>query len=177
MLEAFSVPLFGWFACGVFAFRFHRRGTRIDLVLSGALGTMATLISRDDLWTGGCTLLLLAAFLLALRSGPLVDLFNCRPLLFIASISYPLFLLHEQALVALIIRSERVLGAVPQILLPVLPIAVLILLSWAVARVVEPPLRRGIHRVVMTVRRTLPREVKDQLRPWMTYARNAGSLS
>lgn len=160
LFEAFSIPLFGWFVCGVFAHRFHRDGNRFDLTVAGVLGTLSSISLYEDPGKCAVFMLLFAAFLGALRPGPIARVASWRPLAFVASISYPLFLIHEQALVALTIKLGRYGHGIPGFLLPVLPIALLALVAWVIVRVLEPRARWVIDRMVRTAWGALPRSVR-----------------
>ena len=61
-----------------------------------------------------------------------------RPLLFLGFVSYPLYLIHQNALVGLIARSSRHLRFVPAPLLPLGPILFLVAVAYVIARFVEP---------------------------------------
>jgi peptidoglycan/LPS O-acetylase OafA/YrhL len=87
------------------------------------------------------------AFAFAVRFKFVERLFNSRVLLFLGYVSYPLYLLHQNMMVAFISKVGRY-GAIPSLLVPVVPIAVVISIAWLFARYIEPMSKRIIATVL-----------------------------
>jgi len=84
-------------------------------------------------------------FAAALRYSRVQRILRSRWLLFLGFVSYPLYLIHEQAVVGLSMSlgrnvSQGWLSGV----IPLLPIAIVIAASWVIAKFWEKPVRRAI---------------------------------
>jgi peptidoglycan/LPS O-acetylase OafA/YrhL len=84
-------------------------------------------------------------FFLATMSERAQAILDHRVLLLLGFISYPLYLPHENLMVALIVKLGRAAPWIPAALLPVAPIATVLLLAWLVARYVEPAMRNALR--------------------------------
>lgn len=69
-------------------------------------------------------------------------------LVFAGFISYPLYLLHENLVVALSIRLNHWAPFIPSLILPVLPIGLVMGLAWLVAKYVEPQARTTLRALL-----------------------------
>ncbi|WP_210485718.1 acyltransferase family protein [Microvirga antarctica] len=136
---------------------------------AGALFYLYTVEKRSFwLWTGMAIALIAAAAMAGpsakiaavlvtmLFAAPLVSraaqtILSQRALLFLGFVSYPLYLLHENLMIAGMVKLGRVVPALPPLLYPVLPIAALLVLAWVVAVFLEPrvkmALQAGFRRV------------------------------
>lgn len=98
-------------------------------------------------------LLLLAGvavfFWVAVTWRPAASIVSNRVLLFFGFVSYPLYLIHENAGVALLGMLGKTAGAasLPALALPALAAAPLVLVAWIMARWAEPALRGGLSRL------------------------------
>jgi peptidoglycan/LPS O-acetylase OafA/YrhL len=61
-----------------------------------------------------------------------------KALVFIGFISYPLYLIHENMMVEMIVKVGWAFPGMPAILIPALPICVVISLAWVIAKYMEP---------------------------------------
>src|SRR5690606_29867742 len=98
------------------------------------------------------SLLLFAAAVLAVFLGTvyfdvLKKLFANRPLIFMGFISYPLYLIHENLMIAWTIQLGRH-TELPHFLLPVIPIVVLGTAAFLIAKIWEPALQRFLKKLI-----------------------------
>ena len=104
-----------------------------------------TMLVNDNAIKGASALAALF-FGATMLSKKLQTILASKALLFAGAISYPLYLIHENAMVSMIGSVGRAAPWVPSLLLPVLPIAVLSLVAWLIATKAEPALRSLLRR-------------------------------
>ena len=146
-----SFPHFGWFAAGsAFYVYWATRGQTwffigLALALVSAFGSSAQYGgSRLGAGLGGVLITLLFAY--SLRSAWLQRILTSRMLLFLGFVSYPLYLLHENAMVAMTAMLGRAYPAMPKLSMPLAPIILLCIVSFLIARF-EPQLRDLLRSV------------------------------
>jgi peptidoglycan/LPS O-acetylase OafA/YrhL len=157
VLNTWGARHYGWFAAGALYYR-HLRGGRRGLPWEAlALSALSTL-SLYGMF--GLALRAFAAgaavsgmFALALLSPAVQQLLALRLLVFVGVASYPLYLMHENLMVALIVKLGAGVPGLPGILLPVLPVAGLTVVAWWVATQLEPRLRGALQELVSIPRR------------------------
>jgi len=142
-----DAPDYGWFVVGALLFLFYVKRDWLIFWVATGFGVVASLIIAD---TRMITLGLAVLFVLAISSELIRDVLASRVFLFLGFVSYPLYLLHENMMVAMIVKVGRAFPGMPAILIPVLPITIVVGLAWIVAKYLEPvtiafltaPLRR-----------------------------------
>lgn len=153
ILQAASAGQFGWFAAGALFYRyFHeRRGSLFALACVVALAAAAA--------TGGlrpgqtaAALVVVALFAAAVSLPALQKILSLRVLLYLGFVSYPLYLLHENMMVAMIVKMGRAAPWVPAILMPLPPILAVIAAASLIAVYIEPWLRGCLHPVYLKMR-------------------------
>lgn len=148
VFEKLSFHYFGWFASGSLAYLYFKSKNRKYIIysfISGVLSILAFgLTSKTTLLTA---LSILLIFLSTVYFENLKRLFANRFLIFFGFISYPLYLIHENAMIALIIKLNKYFPGIPNILLPVIPISFLVIISYYIAKAIEPIVQRGIKQI------------------------------
>ena len=145
---------YGWFVVGILAFRYRET---LDIrwffgaVAMMLLSALALHGRNFDLKLPG---LLIGAFFIATIWFPWIQrLLASRALVFVGAISYPLYLIHENTSVALAVEVGALFPRLPSILIPVGPIAVVMLIAWITVRWPEPWLRKRLRGVNIVRRR------------------------
>ena len=139
---------FGWFAAGALTYRYYKDKNTTHLALAFLIGLLAIVSlhkSPPATWMAAGLLLLL--FLAVVYFETMQKLLANKALLFFGFISYPLYLIHENTMIALILKWDKYL-AIPQGLLPILPIALLMAVAYVIAKYLEPLLLKGIKKIV-----------------------------
>jgi peptidoglycan/LPS O-acetylase OafA/YrhL len=121
-LSILDVQFFGWFASGALACLYYKDRSKIDLIYSVIIGAMPTLVYRRDIANLGLMFILLTIFISAVNFDKFKDICDNRFLVFFGFISYPLYLIHESIMIALIIKLVTNFRFIPQVLLPIIPI-------------------------------------------------------
>jgi peptidoglycan/LPS O-acetylase OafA/YrhL len=144
-ISTLGVMYWGWFMAGACMFRWARTQDRRSLMAAVAIVLTCpfTVYETFDpgLETQVLTLPVAALFFAAVMSEKAQVALSGRFLLFLGFISYPLYLLHENLMAALIVKLEQAAPWMPSLLIPLAPIAVVLGLGWGVATFVEPAIR------------------------------------
>jgi peptidoglycan/LPS O-acetylase OafA/YrhL len=145
--QILSTPYFGWFAAGAMTYVYAtERDPRwlVGGILIGLIAAIAGggITSQGDRFGA---LLVLALFLAALLHAKVQTIAGGYFLVFIGFVSYPLYLIHENMMISMIIKLHAAAPWIPMIALPLLPIVVLVAIAWAMAAFVEPRCRKLIR--------------------------------
>lgn len=140
---------YGWFAAGALFYRYHSHRS-ISALIWGIVIALMSARSLDGFLTSSMVFatLLIMLFVGAMLNERLQKLLSNNVLVFLGFISYPLYLVHENAVVSMVIQMHHQYPSMPPYLLPVLPVAILILIAWIVAQYLEPALRSLIKNIV-----------------------------
>jgi peptidoglycan/LPS O-acetylase OafA/YrhL len=148
-----SAAQFGWFAAGAMYYRFfHERKPALFIgALMIALAS-AAVIGGLRLRDTGAAAVVVLFFSAAITNTGLQKMLSLRLLLFLGFVSYPLYLLHENMMVAMIVKIGHVAPWMPFILMPVVPIAMVICVGSLIAVYIEPWLRGRLKPVYRRMR-------------------------
>jgi peptidoglycan/LPS O-acetylase OafA/YrhL len=175
---AFNSIYFGWFMTGALIYRWTVVNRYYYLFSAVAIGAACPL-SINGLSAKLAAALIVLLFLLVVFSRRAQEAVSYRLFLFLGFISYPLYLLHENMMVALIIKAGRIAPWMPNMLVPAIPIAMVVFFGWLAARFAEPATRlllqlpyrllcqvAGAHsaRIPMAVARTESEYVQTNVR-------------
>ncbi len=140
---------YAWFIGGALLYSYVRTSRRSLLWL--AAGTLAVAVITQEpsgSWLAArIALAAAAALFVSALIWPALQRALCNPFWqMLGFVSYPLYLIHENAIVALTIQLGRALPWLPPALLPAAPIAVVVAIAWLIARFAEPALREIMPR-------------------------------
>ncbi len=151
IFETLSFNRFGWFASGSWAYLYFKSKNKKYIIysfISGVLSILAFgLTSKGTLLAA---LFILLIFLSTVYFENLKRLFANRFLIFFGFISYPLYLIHDNAMIALIVKLNKHFPGIPDILLPVMPISLLVIVSYYIAKAIEPVVQKTLKQIVLT---------------------------
>ena len=150
MSEVMSFGHFGWFAAGTAFYLYFSTKEKKWFYAGWAIGLLSVLILRD---TKTIVPMLYGLTLLAIFSGSLVlpwiqALLRSKLLLLFGFVSYPLYLMHENALVALVVKFGEHMPSVPSFAYPILAIALIVPAAYLIAKSVEPTLKRLFQNIL-----------------------------
>ena len=148
-----SLKYFGWFCVGALMYKAHVTGHR-KFVVAATLMMVPTVLIMYGKGTTIVTAcgLVYAVFYLALNQAKISALFQNRCLVFLGFVSYPLYLIHENAMVAMTIKTRANFGFIPDLLTPLPGIAALLCIAYFMAKLAEPNLRQVLARLVLAKR-------------------------
>lgn len=142
-LKSMGFTYYGWFATGAYLYEFRKTGATKNVWLASI---MAALSSASQLTTStGHVISCLAVSLLFIGSefcDTARRILSNGLLKWVGFISYPLYLIHENAMLSMIITIKSAAPSTPQILLPLAPMAIVFLLSHFIAKHAEPRARK-----------------------------------
>lgn len=143
LTSALSLQYFGWFAAGAM-FYLHTltkelKWMALALLMCGAAAV--TVKSQVSVQTTLAALLIAVFFAASITRAGLQRLLENRQIQFFGLVSYPLYLLHENAMIAMVVKSAGFMPWLPSFLYPFAAIAVLSGVAYVLATQIEPRLR------------------------------------
>lgn len=145
--QLLSLQYFGWFCVGALLYKAHFTNDRLMTFASAILMVPTVLI----MYGKGlnivflCTMIYLI-FYLALNSKVVSSIFTSRVFIFFGFVSYPLYLIHENAMVALTIKTHHSVSAIPALLTPLPGLAAIVFVSYFMAKYLEPATRNALRQ-------------------------------
>ena len=149
LFNMLSLQYFGWFCIGALLYKAQVE-KNMQLVFLSALMMFPTIFvkyGRDFALITACTVVYLT-FYLTLNTRIVSSFFASRFFLFWGFISYPLYLIHENAMVAMTIKTYHSAPYLPDLVTPLPGIALIVLASYLMAKYLEPA-TRGILKKQM----------------------------
>jgi len=121
---------YGWFAAGAIFYRFVQSKNWRIFALACGVGVFAAVRMQPGLVVA--SLAVVSLFAIALTVPSVAYVLGSAPVVFLGTISYPLYLLHENAMVSMIVSMGS------GVLNRVLSIAFVVLVAWLFTRYIEP---------------------------------------
>ena len=148
-LAHLSFEYFGWFAAGA-AFYVYAKSRLIGWFAAAAAMALLSAAATGGLqWQNTLAAVLVALYFAAsIVVAPIQALLTWRPLQFFGLISYPLYLLHQNIIVASVVKIGDVVGnSLPAVLFPLLPVAALSATAYVLVKYGEPYVKQQIVRI------------------------------
>ena len=147
LLKNLGVVNYGWFSSGAMAYLYYINRDKKDLLYAIIFGLLSVLM-LSGIKNIIFMLVLLIFFISAICYEKFAIYFNNKFLLFYGFISYPLYLIHESAMIGLIVKIRNFTDLIPDILLPLIPILFLSGVAYMIAKFIEPFVRKLIDSKV-----------------------------
>lgn len=138
-----SAGFYGWFAAGALLYVYHSKKP-IQALILGLAVTVAAVVAEHGIRNVGVKVpaaLIALVFVGTLLNDRIRLVFSHKTFLFLGYISYPLYLAHENMMVALIVKVGKFMPVLPAILVPLAPIGCVMLVAWVVASYLEPAIK------------------------------------
>jgi peptidoglycan/LPS O-acetylase OafA/YrhL len=157
IISLISGRYLGWFAIGAMLLESQKNGGRRKLALTAllVLPSSAVSVGASAGTLFGCAALYVL-FILALTKSSVARVVDYKPLLFMGYISYPLYLIHENAMVATTIKTHGWVPWLPGELTPIPGMALLIGVAYVIARYGEPAMRKQLDQIGKACKRLFP---------------------
>lgn len=143
----FSFEYFGLFAAGCLAYVYYCNKRKIYLFYYFFILTFELYKVRCSYSVFLILLLLIFLFIIPVLYEKTRKYFSNNILMFLGFISYPLYLIHENALISLICKLYKFIPLIPDFLLPVLPLIIVMCVAYFIANNMEPWLSRLLRRI------------------------------
>lgn len=145
---------FGWFASGAIFYIYNQTKQKKHFVIAVTIGILSSIATSKLVPSN----LIAALFILALFSAsiaikPVQKALEFSPIQFLGFISYPLYLIHENAMISMIIKSGSALILIPPILVPIPAILILIIAGYIITKHIEPKTKLLILTLLTAHRR------------------------
>lgn len=163
LFNMLSLQYFGWFCVGSLLYRAYVDNSKL-LALASTLMMIPTVLimyGKGLPIVSACGLVYIA-FYLALNNRVVSAVFASRLFVFLGFISYPLYLIHENAMVAMTIKTHHHAPYLPDLLTPWPGIAVIVLASYLIAKYLEPFLREGLKNAVGSLSKFLGKQTEKR---------------
>ena len=145
---ALSLQHFGWFCIGSLMYIGYKKNDRHYILASILILPPAILSTdRNDIGVFFACTLVFCIFYTSLFHEKLSKLLNSKIFIFFGFISYPLYLIHQNAMISLTIKTHHQLKWLNGILTPIPGLLAIILISYAIAKYGEPILKEKISRL------------------------------
>ena len=145
-----SFRYFGWFAAGSAFYVFHDTNNKNWFYLGVFISLISSVIVQGDLSMPSIVgaMLVSAVFFLSFVSIKLQWILKSRVLCFFGLISYPLYLIHENAMISMIIQINHWIPALPGYVYPIIPIVILIGTAYLIVKYSEPYVKRTLLSIL-----------------------------
>jgi len=149
--EGLSFNEFGWFAAGSLAYLYFTSKNRNYLFLGAVTGVIAaSTVALTSSAISRPAFIIPVFFLAAVYFEGLEKFLANKFLIFIGFISYPLYLIHNNIMIALTVKMGKHFTFIPAGLLPVIPILVLVFVSYFIAKILEPAIRKRLNSYLVS---------------------------
>ncbi len=142
-----SCHYFGWFTGGALAYLYFT-SDKIRYLLFAILVSLLQLYkyqrSSEELV---CAIIVIAVFFIPVYFEKARFVFSNSVLIFFGFVSYPLYLIHENAMIGLMLKLNNNVSNIPGLLLPVIPLFILLIVSYIIVKIFEPFLIKKIQAI------------------------------
>ncbi|WP_333822669.1 acyltransferase family protein [Pinisolibacter sp.] len=152
LLSFFGFEYYIWFFAGALYFEYLRSERRWLLAVAAISSVVGALASSQPL---AADIFICLVFFAASTSSFVRGILSTPVLQVIGFVSYPLYLIHENMVVATIVKVGRIAPWMPPVLVPILPIALTVAIAFVVARWVEPVAKSVVRRSIETAARAI----------------------
>ncbi|WP_158971672.1 acyltransferase [Paraglaciecola sp. L3A3] len=141
-IEHIGFLYYGWFAAGM-AFYNYMKSKNEKWFIAGLIIAVFSSITLRNIDIGAIIYAVITSLIFALsfKIQALRTALSFKIFTFLGFISYPLYLIHENASISMIIAIGRAHPDLPNYLHPLLPIVIVILTAYVITKWLEPKLR------------------------------------
>jgi len=133
---------FGWFSAGALYYRYFTSDRKVYLACALLVALLAVYMQEGFQGSQKLIPLLVATlFFSGIVSERVKTLLSLNVFVFLGFISYPLYLVHENMMVATIVKVNRFAPDIPLVMLPLFGALLVVCIAWLVAKYGEPWLK------------------------------------
>jgi peptidoglycan/LPS O-acetylase OafA/YrhL len=143
-----SFEYFGWFAAGACFYVYFKERQRNWFILGCFIAICSSFfVGSFDLYTILSALIVSVVFATSFVSQIVQKMLEARIFLFFGFISYPLYLIHENAMIAMVIKLGQLNSSYNGLLYPILPLTILSFVAYLIAKYSEGSVRQLIKKI------------------------------
>lgn len=154
LITALGFPNYAWFIVGCTMYEFLNKRGNIQIYAITALSILllfapSVLNNKFNFTLISFYFGILTIFIFSFSNHSIQKILSNKPLILIGFVSYPLYLIHENILVATLIKLEKTsLPTSVILLMPIFISIVLVFLAYIIAKYLEPKLRKNIENLI-----------------------------
>lgn len=148
LVDHLDFRYFGWFASGCSYYLFYKTNKLFWFLIGMAMSVFSSFVSA-----GSETIELIFILVITLVFGFSVisqvaqKILSNKLLVFFGFVSYPLYLIHENMMISLIIKLNEFVPIIPGYALPIVSIAFVLVVAYVVAKYLESPVKHSIDNL------------------------------
>lgn len=143
--DLLSFQHFGWFSSGASYYIYVKSQNKNWFYFAVFVSFISSvIISRLNVEALSAAILISLFFTSSIISIKVQQIISNKLFLFMGFVSYPLYLLHENMMVSIIIKLNSYLYFIPSLLFPIIAITLISLIAYFVANYLEVPMRKKI---------------------------------
>tara|TARA_R110001583_G_scaffold116972_2_gene267863 strand:+ start:5617 stop:6696 length:1080 start_codon:yes stop_codon:yes gene_type:complete len=154
ILNLLNLKHFGWFAAGTAFYVFSKSGNKTWFILALIICLVSSFsVAIDGYGLGAffATLAFSGFFALSLINTTLQNLISNRLFLILGYISYPLYLLHENMMISMIIKFNQFVPSQFNFILPFIAILLIATLAYIITKYLELPIKKLIQKILHNI--------------------------
>lgn len=145
IFSALSLQHFGWFCIGALMYVGYKKNDFRYTLTSIAI-LPAAIISTSKIETGSflACITIFCIFYLSLFHKKTSNIINSKIFIFLGFISYPLYLIHQNTIISLSIKSHNHFHWLNGLLTPIPGLIIIVIISYIIAKYGEPAIKEKI---------------------------------
>ncbi|MCI2282237.1 hypothetical protein L3081_00985 [Colwellia sp. MSW7] len=144
-----SLGFFGWFASGASLYLFYKSKQMKWFICGFSMAMISSfLLYRDNYHTMVFAFAISFFFTLTFISPVIQKTLQNRVLMFVGFISYPLYLIHENMMISMVIDLSNLLPSIPLIMPPIMAISFVLLISYIISKYLENHIKNICKRLM-----------------------------
>ena len=148
--QMLSLKYFGWFCSGALFYLYHQSKNEGYYLMAIGMAVISSINTGIYFSAIVAALMISSLFALSLRVVYLQKLLKNKLFMLFGFVSYPLYLMHENAMVSMIVKSQALLPSIDMFFYPVIPIAFLVSISFIVAKVFDPQVKLYLDTIIQS---------------------------
>ncbi len=134
ILNALSFKYFGWFSSGASFYVFHKTKKSQWLYLAIGISIASSIFVKDLNWQWATVAFTISSFFaFSVINKKIQHLLSRKLIVFFGFISYPLYLIHENMMIAIIAKMGKIDIGIPFFLYPLPPVLFLSAIAYIIA--------------------------------------------
>ncbi len=156
--KTLSFKYFGWFCAGALFYLYQQTKNEGHYLMAIGVAALSSVNTGDHLGANAAALMITGLFALSLRVTYLQHILTSKFFMLFGFVSYPLYLIHENSMISMIVKSQTLLPQLDMFFYPIPPIALLTTVSFFIAKVFEPKTKLAVETAIQSIlNKTLPR--------------------